>query len=858
MRLVSWYKKDPLNIWLSVIVFLFAFIVYLYTMAPTVSFWDCGEFIACSYILGVPHPPGTPLFVLIGRVFTLLPLFGSIAPRVNFISVLSSALTVWLAYLLIVRVAGHILRGKESTSGGWTRVAGYVGGVSGSLFLGFSRTYWSNAVEAEVYGVAMLLMVLIAYLGLLWLERKGEPGSDRLLVLIGFLGMISIGVHMTVYLIMPAIFLLVILEDKSKLKDIRFWVSGIILSLVMFTLVPFLISLVLWLLISFIFWQLNPHSRGWNFVFALILFAVIGYTVQLYIPIRSRLEPAIDENDPNNWESFRYFLERKQYGQVSMIDRMFTRRGSWKSQLGVHERMGFWGFFREQYLDKSLWIIPILLGFLGVFESIRRVKGIGWMLLFLILVSSIGLVLYLNFGDGTRTNPLTGEIERLEVRDRDYFFTPAFVFFALAMGLGISQVLSYVGEELNKLKIKELVNKFAVYGLSAIFLLAPILPLDSGLHSPNNRRNNYIPYDYAYNILVCCDQDAILFTNGDNDTFPLWFIQEVKNFRKDVRVINLSLANTNWYMKQRKDEMNVPISLSYDQIKWSVQVKRSDGTAFFMPKEKYYDPLRGTNHYLFAYFDQNAKTSFRIQDLMIEHIILTNQWKYPIYFSSTVPPDSRLNLDNHLRKAGFGMKLVSEEGNSMFDADKYHRLLWEVYKYRGLNDLKVYKDENAIGMMVSYPEMFIELSNYYLSAGEREKATVELEKAIEVYPDYYRPYTFLASLYKEDGREKEADSLLKKAEERLKSVYQVNPQLLYLQYLGLFYINLRKTVEAEDIFYRAYKESPDNAISVRALSDLYIINGKFDRSIAILEKWLMDHPNDQAVSNVLQKLRNRK
>jgi tetratricopeptide (TPR) repeat protein len=243
---------------------------------------------------------------------------------------------------------------------------------------------------------------------------------------------------------------------------------------------------------------------------------------------------------------------------------------------------------------------------------------------------------------------------------------------------------------------------------------------------------------------------------------------------------------------------------------------------------------------------------------MIEHIILTNQWKYPVYFSSTVPPDSRLNLDNHLKKAGFGLKLVPEEGNSMFDVDEYHRLLWEVYKYRGLNDVKVYKDENAIGMLVSYPEMFVELSSYYLSAGEREKAKAELEKAIEVYPEYYRPYTFLSSLYKEDGKEKEADSLLKKAEERLKSVYQLNPQLLYLQYLGLFYISLRKTVEAEDIFYRAYKESPDNVISVRALSDLYIINGKFDRSIDILEKWLKDHPDDQAVSNVLQKLRTRK
>jgi len=521
--------------------------------------------------------------------------------------------------------------------------------------------------------------------------------------------------------------------------------------------------------------------------------------------------------------------------------------------------MGFWGFFREQYLDRSLWFIPILLGFLGVAEAIRRVKGIGWMLLFLVLISSIGLVLYLNFGDGTRANPITGEIERLEVRDRDYFFTPAFVFFALIMGLGVSRVLSYIGEGFSKWKIGEFGGRSLVYGLSVIFLLAPLMPLDRGLHSPTNQRNNYIPYDYAYNILNSCDKDAILFTNGDNDTFPLWFLQEVEKIRTDVRVINLSLLNTDWYILQLKDKMNVPISLSYDQIKW-VDVKLPDGRTLPRPKEKYDDPLRG-RHYLFAYYDQSTKKTIRVQDLMIENILITNNWRYPVYFSSTVPPGGRIyggeSIDNHLKKAGFGMKLVSEEGRLMFDLDRYHQLLWEVYRYRGLNDIKVYKDENAIGMMVSYPEMFIELSNYYLSSGDKEKTKAELQKSLQIYPDYYRTYSLLARLYKEEGKVKEAETLLKKAEEHLKNLYNFNPQLLYLQYLGLFYISQRRTKEAEDIFYQAYQESPDNAISFRALSDLYIMNGKYREAERILERWLKDHPQDQAVSNVLQRLRTR-
>jgi len=747
---------------------------------------------------------------------------------------------------------GHILKERESS--GWTRIASYVGGVSGSLFLGFSSTYWSNSVEAEVYGAAMLLMVLIAYLALLWWERKGEPKADRYLVMIAFLGMISIGIHMTVYLIMPAVFLLVILTDKSKLKDIRFWAAGIVLSLVMFTLVPFLVSLAIALVLSFIFWQLNPGSRSWNFIFSLIAFAAIGYTVQLYIPIRSSLDPAIDENDPRDWKSFKYFLERKQYGQVSMVDRMFTRRASWKNQFETHERMGFWGFFREQYLDKSLWFIPVLLGLLGVLESIRRVKGIGWMLLFLVLISSIGLLFYLNFGDGTKTNPLSGELERLEVRDRDYFYTPAFTFFALLMGLGISWLIAYLGEASTKLG--KLGSRSLVFGISAIFLLAPLMPLNRGLHSPDNRRGDYIPNDYAYNILTSCDRDAILFTNGDNDTFPLWYIQQVEKFRTDVRVINLSLLNTDWYILELKNKWNVPISLTDDQIRWSVDRKRPDGTVISLPRDTYYDPLRGTNHYLFSYYDEKNKKLIRVQDLMIENIILTNQWKYPIVFSSTVPPDGRLNLDNHLKKAGFALKLVPEEGKFMYDLDLFHKLLWEVYRYRGLNDMNVYKDENAIGMLISYPEMFIELGNVYLNQGDTLKDEAELKKSIQIYSDYYRTYAILADLYRQEGKTQDADALLKNAEEHLKKLYESNPQLLYLQYLGLFYLGQRRIQDAENTFYQAYQISPDNDISFRALSDLYIMNKKYSQSEKILERWMQDHPNDATVNDVLQKLRN--
>jgi len=781
-------------------------------MAPTVSFWDCGEFIACSYILGIPHPPGTPLFVLIGRVFSILPIFSTIAPRVNFISVLFSSVTVWLSYLFIVRTTGHIFKGKESSP--WTKVAQYVGGVSGSLFLGFSSTYWSNSVEAEVYGAAMLLMVLIAYLALLWWERRGEPQADRYLVLIGFLGMISIGIHMTIYLIMPAVFLLVILTDKSKLKDIHFWAAGIVLSLVMFTLVPFLVSMAIALILSFIFCQLNPDSKTWNFIFALFLFAFIGYTVQLYIPIRSALEPAIDENDPRDWKSFKYFLERKQYGQVSMVDRMFTRRASWISQFGTHERMGFWGFFREQYLDKSLWFIPLLLGLLGVLESIRRVKGIGWMLLFLVLISSIGLILYLNFGDGTRTNPVTGEFERLEVRDRDYFFTPAFTFFALLMGLGISKAISYLGEGFEKLG--KIGSKSLVYGASAIFVLLPLSPLQRGLHSPDNRRNNFIPYDYGYNILNSCDKDAILFTNGDNDTFPLWFLQQVDKVRTDIRVVNLSLANTDWYMRQLKNYRGVPLSFTDQQLENMNLVQLPNGKIL------------------------------RVQDQIIDNIMETNRWKYPVYFSTTVSPDNRVykgeSIDNHLMMEGMVYLVVPNEGK-VVNVPKTEEILLQKMKFRGLADPKVYKDWNEENMTVNYSVIFLNLADTLRRAKEYEKAIQIAEKNIEILPQNWQPYAFIVQVYGQMGETQKAYGFIQNSK-------GIEKERLYFN-LGFTLKTLGKEDQAIEVMYKILSLNPKYAPAFKFLEATYYLKQDRDTLEKLLRDWLAKNPEDDSSAALL-------
>ncbi len=838
-RIQRWYERqDKISLFLSLFVFLVSLIVYLRTMAPTASFWDCGEFIACSYILGVPHPPGTPLFILIGRVFTLFPLFGEIAARVNFLSVLSSALAVWLCFLLIVKLVGYWERrndGDPSRESLWIRVGKYVGGVAGSLFLAFSVTFWSNAVEAEVYGASMFLMFLILYLGLLWMDRRGTSKGDRLLILIAYLGLLSTGIHMTIFLIMPAIFLLVVLVDRGKLLDWRFWITGLVLALVMHSVTPFLIFMGTWLFLSFIMMQFSSKRKAWALVFSVMLVGMVGYSTQLYIPIRSSLNPAIDENDPSDWQSFKAFLERKQYGAQSMIARMFYRRGSWTNQFGAKERMGFWGFFREQYTDikfyRNLWIIPFLLGLLGIWEQIRRRKREGTVLLFLVLACTVGLILYMNFADGTKPDPLSGEIIHIEVRDRDYFFSPGFMFFALTIGLGISALLANLGRWL---ETKALDLARPVVGILSVIMLAlPIIPLNRGLHSHNNRSGNYLPWDYAWNLLNSCDEDAILFTNGDNDTFPLWFLQNVEKIRQDVRVVNLSLINTHWYIKQMKHQWDVPISFTDKEIDRLGFTRTEDGKIL------------------------------RIQDRMIDNIMETNNWKYPVYFAVTVAGENKIYkgkpIDDHLRMEGMAYRVVKEEGKMMVDPEIMRDKLFRVFRFRGVSDPKVHKDENDNRLLANYTSCFLALSDTLKRAKQYDEAIRVAKKVSELLPEDWRPYAYLMQLYGESDQPQDS---IDKVVEQATRIVQASEELKAQNFVERLYYNLGYSYKRNGQIQKAI-DSMNRILAINrsfrpaleALSNIYYTNKDKEALTKLFETWILNNPTDAQASAMLNQLK---
>lgn len=882
-------------------------------MAATLSFWDCGEFIAAANILGNPHPPGTPFFVVIGRVFILLAPFENIAQRTNIISVISSALTAFMAYLLIIRVSRRLPFGQYgSTLLGALGIR--IGAFSAAMILAFSSTFWFNAVETEVYGLAMFIMVLCIYLAVKWSDEREEGGSDRLLILITYLLFLSIGVHLTGFLVVPAFVLYFVLNDRKKLKDPVFWATWAILFSIA---VPFyfLIGMIIpwvqehsykiWVLLM-IAGLITTGGMAWshrstgglrgraNFglAFALFAVAVIGYSNHLYIPIRAAQHPVINENDPSSTDRLVAFLERKQYGQESMISRMFYRRGKLSSQFGEHENMGFGGYFWNQYAsDAASGLLRYLLLVLGIagtaaggYYAFKKYKFHPSMLFLIIFfLSSVMLVLYMNFADGTRPDPNNpGSLIPLEVRERDYFFTPAFVIFAIMIGTGISSLLYLIGNGLKFSRFgPENLIRYVAFGIAALFFL--ILPLNtiSAHFQSHDRSKDFVPEDYAYNILQSCRKDAILFTNGDNDTFPLWYLQEVDQVRRDIRVVNLSLLNTDWYILQMKRPiedggMGIKLFLEDDQIRW-VPVDRVGSIIYYRPAERFFDNVRKQMRYLTPAPDPRTGRYMRVQDQMIEQVIIANFDK-PIYFSGSVPTSNRWTLTDRLIRHGIVLRVDPDTTKPRYNIPVSDSLITGVYRYRGMDDLSSYKDNNNVGLSTTFPERYCELSDAHMAAGDTARALEVLWEAVDIVPYYHQVYLNLQRAYSLLGDSVMVDSVKTVGIRKLEDSVEKWPEIiLYQQFLGVFYYNNDLPDLALECYRRAYKLEPNNAIAFRLYRDLTLqlrdrargetsLTGTEEarkraeelskESKEVMEDWNRRHPEDIDARSIYNRFRN--
>ncbi|HKK21927.1 MAG TPA: DUF2723 domain-containing protein, partial [candidate division Zixibacteria bacterium] len=206
-------KFDTLNAAVAGAIWLFTLIIFTLTKAPTLSFWDCGEFIAAAATLGVPHPPGSPLYMLIARLFTLIPFAADVGLRVNMLSAISSSFAALFGYLIAARILRRCIPQSESTL---SRAIVYCGAAAGACFLAFGLTAWNNAVEAEVYGLSMTMLLAIVWLSLIYLEHRETLFGERLMLLIFFIAFAGVAVHLTTFLVVPAIAMLFVLKKDAS------------------------------------------------------------------------------------------------------------------------------------------------------------------------------------------------------------------------------------------------------------------------------------------------------------------------------------------------------------------------------------------------------------------------------------------------------------------------------------------------------------------------------------------------------------------------------------------------------------------------------------------------------------------
>jgi len=536
---------------------LLGIIGYGLTMARSVSFWDCGEYIAAANVLGIPHSPGNPLFVMLGRVFILL--LGWIngpAFAVNLISAISSILCCLLIFEITVMILPKELG-----------LRCHLGFFAASISL-FGDTFWFNAVESGTYAPAMLLIMLQIWAVLKWRETL----KNKYLLLILYTASLGFAIHTFCLLPLPAIFIFVLIQ-KTKIPI--------------------------------------------KFFFATAFLIILGLSAQLYLPIRASTEPILNENNPAEFKNFIDVLNRSQYGNMNMFERALYRRAPLINQLGFSENIGYLGHHLTQWVptpydeDKLLFVHHVVFEFLliAVFAGVwlyRKNSGVV-LASSMFLLSSVGLALYLNMADGTRpdsysvktwneqikelrklvpdsipdlpslsklnrqftfyyavpgnmrkgwlnnaeganglrtyfawddalgeqgkTMPDPPENVRREVRNRDYFFTPAFLFFAIMAAVALSKVVQK--------------KRF----FAPLLLLAWVIPFICNFSS-HNRSKDFTARDFAINILNSVPQNSILITYGDNDTFPLWYMQMAENYRADVAVVNEILFYGDWYREQ--------------------------------------------------------------------------------------------------------------------------------------------------------------------------------------------------------------------------------------------------------------------------------------------------------------------
>lgn len=359
------YKK--LNIIVGWITFVIASVTYLMTLEPTASFWDCGEFITTAFKLEVGHPPGAPLFMLLGRFFTLFGSAQNAGFLMNVLSALASSFTILFLFWTITHLTKRLFTTTENNLSLGETIAILGSGLVGALAYTFSDSFWFSAVEAEVYGTSSLFTALVFWAILKWENIADEPFANRWLILICYLAGLSVGVHLLNLLAIPAIAFIYYYKRYTVTNKGIFYafvVSGIILGIILYGIIPG----VVWVASIFERIFVNgigaPLNTGF-FIYLIVVIAaiaygiyithekkmvllntlivgitviIIGFSTYAIIPIRSNAHLPMDQNSPNNVFAMLSFLNREQYGDRPLLNGQFYDSPLDANEQYVHDK----------------------------------------------------------------------------------------------------------------------------------------------------------------------------------------------------------------------------------------------------------------------------------------------------------------------------------------------------------------------------------------------------------------------------------------------------------------------------------------------------------------------------------------
>jgi hypothetical protein len=687
-------RERPPYVWAAV-TSLVVLAIYVVTLAPTTAFWDTSEYIAAAKVLGIPHPPGNPLFVLLAHTWGLLPLAETYAVRINLFAAVTSAAAAGLWFLVADRWLREIVPVR------WVRLASAFAGI---LVGATMWTVWNQStVNEKVYTVSLLSIALCMWLVVHWGDEPPGPHRERWLVLIAYVLALSSTNHLMGFLAVPALAVYVLWTDWRTAIQPWAILLGVTLVLTVtgswtdigFDSAKGIVLLLVGLgALGYALWRSPRNPLVWLGLVAVVVGISLNY---IYLPMRAAQFPPINEGEPIGWQALQDVLNRVQYGKPSLLE----RQAPFTAQLA-----NFWQYFSWQFardwgpLAGVATALFTGVGLVGLWSLWRKDRRAGVAAAALLGVLSLALVYYMNFKYGFSLYPDQPDLPR-EVRERDYFFMGSFSAYGVFVALGLGALLQATAE-----LFRGRLGERGWVAATPILAIA-FIPL-FGNRLTASRAHERLARDFAVDILQSVEPYGILITAGDNDTFPLWYAQEVEGVRRDVTLANLSLMNTRWHLRQLRRRETPVFDPSRAAELWRMG---SDEVAalWTRPTDPVFSlglaeldslpevmqvPEKGGGIRVDSIAMVFGQEYLLLQDLATIFLIRDNAGIRPIFFSWSDGgyPDQTLGLSAYLVSQGLVRKLmptpvepndsiVLSSGLGYLDLPRTRALLWNTYHW---------------------------------------------------------------------------------------------------------------------------------------------------------------------------------